>query len=96
MFFKIWNRPFDCTRLRRGVNTVLWPYSSTARALRIAAAPAFAHKDESASGWLWINIALWVNIAVDLRLRQLLATHEELARRLEQVEAQQNEQGQKI
>ena len=43
--------------------------------------------------------AIAVNIAIMrtfVRLRQLLATHEELARRLEQVEARQNEQGQKI
>lgn len=31
-----------------------------------------------------------------VRLRQLLATHEELARRLEQLEWRQNEQGQQI
>jgi hypothetical protein len=43
--------------------------------------------------------AIAVNIAIMrtfVRLRQLLASHEELARRLEQVEARQNEQGQKI
>ena len=43
--------------------------------------------------------AIAVNIAIMrtfVRMRQLLATHEELARRLEQVEAQQNEQGQQI
>lgn len=43
--------------------------------------------------------AVEVNIAVMrtfVRLRQLLATHEELARRLEQLEWRQNEQGQQI
>ena len=43
--------------------------------------------------------AIQVNIAIMrtfVRLRHLLATHEELARRLEQLEWRQNEQGQKI
>lgn len=43
--------------------------------------------------------AIEVNIAIMrtfVRLRQLLATHEELARRLEQLEWRQNEQGQQI
>jgi hypothetical protein len=43
--------------------------------------------------------AIEVNIAIMrtfVRLRQLLATHEELARRLEQLEWRQNEQGQEI
>lgn len=43
--------------------------------------------------------AVDVNIAVMrtfVRLRQILATHEELARRLEQLEWRQNEQGQQI
>ena len=42
--------------------------------------------------------AIAVNIAIMrtfVRLRQLLATHEELARRVEQVEVRQNEQGKK-
>ena len=43
--------------------------------------------------------AVEVNIAIMrtfVRLRQLLATHEELARRLEQLEWRQNEQGKQI
>jgi hypothetical protein len=43
--------------------------------------------------------AIEVNIAIMrtfVRLRQILATHEELARRLDQLEWRQNEQGQKI
>jgi hypothetical protein len=43
--------------------------------------------------------AIEVNIAIMrtfVRLRQLLATHEEIARRLEQLEWRQNEQGQQI
>lgn len=43
--------------------------------------------------------AVEVNIAIMrtfVRLRQLLATHEELARRLDQLEWRQNEQGQQI
>jgi len=43
--------------------------------------------------------AIEVNIAIMrtfVRLRQLLSTHEELARRLEQLEWRQNEQGQQI
>lgn len=43
--------------------------------------------------------AIEVNIAIMrtfVRLRELLATHEELARRLEQLEWRQNEQGQQI
>jgi replication fork clamp-binding protein CrfC len=43
--------------------------------------------------------AIEVNIAIMrtfVRLRQLLATHEELAHRLEQLEWRQNEQGQQI
>ena len=43
--------------------------------------------------------AVEVNIAIMrsfVRLRQLLATHEELARRLEQLEWRQNEQGHQI
>lgn len=43
--------------------------------------------------------AIEVNIAIMrtfVRLRQLLATNEELARRLEQLEWRQNEQGQQI
>jgi phage regulator Rha-like protein len=43
--------------------------------------------------------AIEVNIAIMrtfVRLRHLLATHEELARRLEQLEWRQNEQGQQI
>jgi replication fork clamp-binding protein CrfC len=43
--------------------------------------------------------AIEVNIAIMrtfVRLRQLLATHEELARRLDQLEWRQNEQGQQI
>lgn len=43
--------------------------------------------------------AIEVNIAIVrtfVRLRQLLATHEEVARRLEQLEWRQNEQGQQI
>jgi hypothetical protein len=51
------------------------------------------------SGVLNSKRAIAVNIAIMrtfVRLRQLLATHEDLARRLEQVEARQNEQGQQI
>jgi hypothetical protein len=51
------------------------------------------------SGVLTSSRAVEVNIAIMrtfVRLRQLLATHEELARRLEQLEWRQNEQGQQI
>ena len=50
------------------------------------------------SGVLNSKRAIAVNIAIMrtfVRLRQLLATHEELARRVEQVEVRQNEQGKK-
>lgn len=43
--------------------------------------------------------AIQVNMAIMrtfVRLRQLLATHEELARRLDQLEWRQDEQGQQI
>jgi hypothetical protein len=51
------------------------------------------------SGVLTSPRAIEVNIAIMrtfVRLRQLLATHEELARRLEQLEWRQNEQGHQI
>ncbi len=51
------------------------------------------------SGVLNSRRAIEVNIAIMrtfVRLRQLLATHEELARRLEQLEWRQNEQGHQI
>ncbi|MBV9266113.1 MAG: ORF6N domain-containing protein [Acidobacteriaceae bacterium] len=51
------------------------------------------------SGVLTSARAVEVNIAIMrtfVRLRQLLATHEELARRLDQLEWRQNEQGQQI
>lgn len=51
------------------------------------------------SGVLTSSRAVEVNIAIMrtfVRLRQLLATHEELARRLEQLEWRQSEQGQQI
>ena len=51
------------------------------------------------SGILTSKRAIDVNIAIMrtfVRLRQLLATHEDLARRLDQLEWRQNEQGQQI
>jgi hypothetical protein len=51
------------------------------------------------SGVLTSVRAVEVNVAIMrtfVRLRQILATHEELARRLDQLEWRQNEQGQKI
>lgn len=51
------------------------------------------------SGVLTSPRAVEVNVAIMrtfVRLRQLLATHEELARRLDQLEWRQNEQGQQI
>jgi hypothetical protein len=51
------------------------------------------------SGVLTSKRAIEVNIAIMrtfVRIRQLLATHEDLARRLDQLEWRQNEQGQKI
>ena len=51
------------------------------------------------SGVLTSARAVEVNVAIMrtfVRLRQILVTHEELARRLDQLEWRQNEQGQKI
>lgn len=51
------------------------------------------------SGVLTSARAVQVNVAIMrtfVRLRQILATHEELAHRLEQLEWRQSEQGQKI
>jgi hypothetical protein len=73
--------------LKRGQHRKYAPYAFTEQAIAML------------SSVLRSRRAIEVNIAIMrtfVRLRQLLATHEELARRLEQLEWRQNEQGQQI
>jgi hypothetical protein len=73
--------------LKRGQHRKYMPYAFTEQGIAML------------SSVLRSPRAIQVNIAIMrtfVRFRQLLATHEELARRLEQLEWRQNEQGQQI
>ena len=73
--------------LKRGQHRKYAPYAFTEQGIAMLSSVLRSRRA------IEVNIAI---IRTFVRLRQLLATHEELARRLEQLEWRQNEQGQQI